>query len=69
MTMNRCLTAVVLLLALSMGRNLLLPLKGTPFWQGTDTGYASARVDSDLVEGGRMDVGGFQYGVGVRVRF
>jgi hypothetical protein len=31
--------------------------------------YAQGRVDSDLVEGGRMEVGGFQYGVGVRIRF
>src|SRR5688572_27730455 len=31
--------------------------------------YAQGRADSDLVEGGRMEVGGFQYGVGLRVRF
>ncbi len=31
--------------------------------------YAKGGVNSDLVQGGRLDVGGFQYGVGVRVRF
>ena len=31
--------------------------------------YAQGRVNSDVVEGGRMEVGGFQYGVGARVRF
>jgi hypothetical protein len=31
--------------------------------------YAQGRVDTDAVDGGRMEVGGFQYGVGVRVRF
>lgn len=31
--------------------------------------YAQGRVDTDLVEGGRIEVGGFQYGVGARVRF
>jgi hypothetical protein len=31
--------------------------------------YAQGRVDSDLVDGGRMEVGGFQYGAGLRVRF
>ena len=31
--------------------------------------YAQGRVDSDLVQGGRMEVGGFQYGVGARLRF
>ena len=31
--------------------------------------YAQGRVDTDLVDGGRMEVGGFQYGVGARVRF
>lgn len=31
--------------------------------------YAQGRVDSDLVQGGRMEVGGFQYGAGLRVRF
>ena len=31
--------------------------------------YASAKVDTTAVDGGQMQVGGFQYGVGVRVRF
>ena len=31
--------------------------------------YAQARVDTDVVQGGRIEVGGFQYGVGVRVRY
>ena len=31
--------------------------------------YAGAKVDSDLVQGGTLHVGGFQYGVGVRVRY
>jgi hypothetical protein len=31
--------------------------------------YAQARVDSDLVQGGRIEVGGFQYGVGIRVKY
>jgi hypothetical protein len=31
--------------------------------------YAGAKVDSPLVTGGQMNVGGFQYGIGVRVRY
>ena len=31
--------------------------------------YAQGRVDTELVEGGRIEVGGFPYGVGARVRF
>jgi hypothetical protein len=31
--------------------------------------YAQGRADSDIVNGGRMEVGGFQYGIGVRVRY
>jgi hypothetical protein len=31
--------------------------------------YASAKVDSQLVEGGQFNVGGFQYGVGIRVKY
>jgi hypothetical protein len=31
--------------------------------------YAQGRVDTTAVTGGRMEVGGFQYGVGVRVRY
>ena len=31
--------------------------------------YAQARLDTTLVDGGRMEVGGFQYGVGARIRF
>jgi hypothetical protein len=26
-------------------------------------------VDASVVDGGKIDVGGFQYGVGLRVRF
>ena len=31
--------------------------------------YAQGRVDSDVVTGGRMEVGGFQYGIGVRFKY
>jgi hypothetical protein len=31
--------------------------------------YASGKVDTDLVGGGKLEVGGFQYGIGARVRF
>jgi hypothetical protein len=31
--------------------------------------FTSGRVDSPAVEGGRLSVGGFQYGIGVRVRY
>lgn len=31
--------------------------------------YAGAKVNSELVQGGQLNVGGFQYGVGVRVRY
>jgi hypothetical protein len=31
--------------------------------------YTSGSVDASVVDGGKIDVGGFQYGVGLRVRF
>ncbi len=31
--------------------------------------YSSASVDSDVVEGGKIEMGGFQYGFGLRLRF
>ena len=31
--------------------------------------YTSGSVDTSVVDGGKIDVGGFQYGVGLRVRF
>lgn len=31
--------------------------------------YTSGRVDVPVVEGGRLDVGGFQYGIGLRFRY
>ena len=34
---NKISASATELLALSMGRNLLLPLKGTPFWQGIES--------------------------------
>lgn len=31
--------------------------------------YASGKVDTDAVDAGKLEVGGFQYGVGARIRF